>query len=59
MVGEIAGVWRLLAGLVDLLAVDVADGSHVDLGTHLELRHVVASALAATNDTELHLVVGA
>ena len=59
VVGEVAGVRRLLPGLVDLLAVDVADGDHIDRRVLLELRHVVAAALAAADDTELHFVVGA
>src|SRR5438094_10148308 len=50
---------RLLAGFVDLLAVDVADSSYIDLRAFLELRHVVAAARPATDDAEPDLVVGA
>ena len=57
MIFEILGVGRLLAGLVDLRAVNVADRHHVGLGL-LEISHIVTAALAAADHAQLNAVVG-
>ncbi len=47
-----------LASFVDLLAVNVAYGNHIHGGNHLELGHVVPTALAAADHAQLDPVVG-
>src|SRR5260370_19804489 len=57
MVGEGFGVGGLLARLVDMLAVDVADSRHVQARGLHELRHDVGAAVACADYPELHPVI--
>ena len=59
VLGKVSRAGGCLAGLVDLLAVNVAYGHHIHGGNHLELGHVVPAALAAADYPQLDLVVGA
>ena len=59
MIGEVTRVRRLLFGLVDLDPVNIADGRDVHDRILLELRHVLAAALAAADHAELNFVIRA
>ena len=49
---------EILACLVDVLAVNVADRAHVDLLGFEKLGHHVAPALPGSDQAELHSIVG-
>ena len=59
VVAERARVGRVLFGLVDLRAPDIAQRGHLHRAGLYEIAHVVAAALAAADQAELHPLVGA
>jgi len=57
VVGKALSVRGLLAGAIDVLAIDVADGGHMDAGVLLEVGHDIGAAVACADHSQLNRFV--